>query len=262
MSPYEASAQLLSHRFDCTYILHNVVDRCHHIVEKVARVQAPRLGVALTLDVLFHHLVVQEPQALGHVSEVGALAPHAEKQDEVNDATRHGRRRVHGGVHLRKVREDRHRPAPLDVVGEDLGVERVDRAGGLDRRGEDVAAHVPAVVAEQDEQVLGLVPDRRILKAEEVPKVLARRVDHVGVLCQAGRQVRRVEHVEGVQLGVVPGEVRHPHPRLGLLHADPRLGGGDRFVPRPEQPEHVDAGVAQIAVHGRRRHEDGRRGPH
>ena len=64
-----------------------------------------------------------------------------------------------------------------------------------------MATHVSTVVTEKDEQVLGLIANRRILETKEVAQIFARRVHHVGVFREAGRKVGGVEHVEGLGHG-------------------------------------------------------------
>lgn len=213
-----------------THLQKNCVYGFYNVVQKVAGVQAPGLGVALALDVFLHHLVIEEPNAFSHVAEIASLAPNAEIEDQIHNTTRHRRGCRHGGVHFGEMRSDAHGTAPLHVIGKDLGVQSVDRAWGLDGGRQDVATHVPPVVAEKDEQMLGLVADRGILESEKVSQILARRVHHVGVFREAWREVGGVEHVEG--LGhrgwipavqkLVPGlalcvlAVRHRHPNVSI----------------------------------------------
>mmetsp|Transcript_26324 Transcript_26324/g.55566 ORF Transcript_26324/g.55566 Transcript_26324/m.55566 type:complete len:393 (-) Transcript_26324:369-1547(-) len=180
----------------------NLKDGSHHIIQKVPGIQTPRRHGRIARHphntVLLHHLVIQIPQTFRHVPNIARLAPNAKKEHQVHDPRCHRGRRGHpGGArrHFGKVRRHSLVPTPFHVVAEHLGVERVDGTGGLQRRGEDVAVHVSSIVAQQNEQVLGLVPNGRVLKSEEVPEVLARGVDHVGVLGETGGEVRGIEHV-------------------------------------------------------------------
>ena len=189
-----------------TYLRHNIINWFNDIVQIVTSVQTLRLGVTLALNVLLHHLVVEEPNAFRHVAKVASFAPDAEIENQIHDAARHCRGCRHGGIHLGKMGADSHSTAPFHVIGKDLGVKSMDRARGLDRRRQDVAAHVSTVVAKKNEQVLGLVADRGILETEKISQIFTRRIDHIGVFCEARWEVSRVEHIECIGRCIPSGQ--------------------------------------------------------
>ena len=91
---------LMSGHYRGTYIVHNRVDRFHHMIQKVPRVQASGLSVPFALDVLFHHLVVEEPQAFWHVTKITAFAPNAKVKYEVYYTACNCWRRRHRRIHF------------------------------------------------------------------------------------------------------------------------------------------------------------------
>mmetsp|Transcript_15232 Transcript_15232/g.38355 ORF Transcript_15232/g.38355 Transcript_15232/m.38355 type:complete len:400 (+) Transcript_15232:3872-5071(+) len=253
-------------RFGFSALGHNIINWFNNIVQKVTSIQTPGLGVALALDVLFHHLVVKEPNALGHMAEIASFSPDAEIEDQIHNTACHCGGCRHGSVHLGKMRTDSHGTAPLDIIREDLGVQGVDRTWGLDGRRQDVAAHVSTVVTEKDEQVLGLVADRRILETKEVAQIFARRVNHVSVFREAGRKVGGIEHVEGLGhwwwVSAVQKSVFHL--AFGVFSVVSCLR--HRSVPtrgsRTECLGEAQTTEASIAIGNQTSHQEGSRQPH
>lgn len=94
--------------------------------------------------------------------------------------------------------------------------------------------------------MLGLVPHGGVLKSEEVPEVLARRVDHVRVLREAGGEVGGIEDVvpRGVAAGRRVGSARSSSAR------PPGGGGQGSGVHRPGG--RVDVRLEGLVVSARR----------
>ena len=100
----------------------------------------------------------EETERFGQVAEIRSLAPNAEPQHDIDRLGGDGCLDGGGGGRLESGL-DAQGGTPGHVVGENLGVE------GDDRRPARVGPVTP-VVGSQNEDVFGLVPDRRILESE------------------------------------------------------------------------------------------------
>eukprot|EP00965_Chrysotila_dentata_P066891 2214714-Pleurochrysis_carterae.AAC.4 len=196
---------------------HHAVERRDHAREEPSGgLVDGRALRALALAMVLAHLMEEEAEALGHVAQVGRLAPDEQEERQVG----HPARAVGGRlrVHLEVVR-------PVGVIGEEVAVQL----------GEAFRLVLRERVGEQHHQVLLLVAHAFLLEAEVAVELLEDALQLPHRHAQLAREavgLGGIEQVEGL-LGAL-GE-RGARPRRGGVHLAAVVGRRHRALRGAQQ---------------------------
>lgn len=139
-----------------THRTNNLINGSNHIIQKVSSIQTPRRNHHLWIllhnmmimiiihhhpshnaqaAILLHHLMIQKPQAFGHVTDISPLTPNTKEEDQVYDTRCHRGRSSHTRLrwcrHSWKVWHNTLIPTPFHIVAKHLGMQCMYRRGWL-----------------------------------------------------------------------------------------------------------------------------------